>query len=35
MLGKTLGAWALKELSAHMNTYSSRACAKGPTPKYA
>lgn len=37
MRGKTLGAWALKELSAHMSTYSSRACCQGfyPTPKYA
>jgi hypothetical protein len=37
MLGKTLGAWALKELSPHMSTYSSRACCQGfyPTAKYA
>jgi hypothetical protein len=35
--GKTLGVWALKELSPHMSTYSSRACCQGlyPTPKYA
>ncbi len=29
MLGKTLGAWALKELGPHMSTYSSRACCQG------
>jgi hypothetical protein len=37
MLGKTLGAWALKELSPYMSTYFSRACCQGlyPTPEYA